>query len=174
MTDWIQAAKNLGFDAAVPLDPQKLRSRKDIRAMCAADKCGAYGKNWTCPPYCGTTWECERKMAGYSRGILLQTIGHQSKAIDSRCYRETEKRHLENFHILAELVRTEHPDALCLGSGGCRICRPCAHPLPCRFPGKALSSMEGYGLFVTQVCRDAGLPYYHGELTITYTVCILF
>jgi hypothetical protein len=34
--------------------------------------------------------------------------------------------------------------------------------------------MEGYGLFVTQVCRDAGAAYHHGERTITYTACVLF
>ncbi len=34
--------------------------------------------------------------------------------------------------------------------------------------------MEGYGLFVTQVCRNAGLPYHHGEKTVTYTACILY
>ncbi|MDE8682148.1 DUF2284 domain-containing protein [Blautia schinkii] len=48
----------------------------------------------------------------------------------------------------------EFPDMLMLGAGGCRICGHCAYPKPCRFPEKAISSMEAYGLFVTQVCRD--------------------
>ena len=34
--------------------------------------------------------------------------------------------------------------------------------------------MEGYGLFVTQICRDNGLSYHYGERTITYTACVLF
>ena len=34
--------------------------------------------------------------------------------------------------------------------------------------------MEGYGLFVTQVCRDSGLAYYHGPRTITYTSLVLY
>ena len=38
----------------------------------------------------------------------------------------------------------------------------------------AYASMEGYGLFVTEVCRTAGLPYHHGEKTITFTACILY
>ena len=96
------------------------------------------------------------------------------KAIDSRAYRETERRHLQQFHALAEAVKQVHPEALCLGSGGCRICKKCAFPEPCRFPEKACASMEGYGLFVTQVCRDHGLAYHHGEKTVTYTACILF
>ena len=170
---WLENAKKLGFDVAVPMDPQKLTAREDVRAMCAADKCGAYGKNWTCPPAVGTLEQCQQKMRQYTRGILVQTVGHMRKAVDSRCYRETEKRHREHFHALAEIVRREHPGALCLGAGGCTLCKPCAYPAPCRRPGQAVSSMEGYGLFVTQVCRDAGIPYHHGEKTITYTSCIL-
>ena len=174
MTKWIERAKALGFDTAVPLDPQVLEAREDVRAMCAADKCGAYGKNWTCPPAIGTVAECQERMGRYQRGILLQTVGRMQKDIDSKCYRETERRHLENFRTLAEEIWTEYPAALCLGAGGCRVCKVCAYPEACRFPDKAVSSMEGYGLFVTQVCRDAGARYHHGEKTITYTACVLF
>jgi predicted metal-binding protein len=174
VTRWLEKAKELGFDMAVAMDPQALTAREDVRAMCAEDKCGAYNKNWTCPPAVGTTEECQRKMRQYRQGILLQSIGHMSKAVDSKCYRETERRHMQNFYILAEWIRKEHPDALCLGAGGCRVCRQCSYPEPCRFPDKAVSSMEGYGLFVTQVCRDAGVAYHRGDRTITYTACILF
>lgn len=174
MTDWLEQAKFMGFDAAAPLDPRRLEARIDVRAMCAADKCHAYGKNWTCPPACGTLDECQKKMHSYSRGLLLQTVGHMKKTIDSRAYRETERRHMDNFRGFAAAIRNTYPDALCLGAGGCRVCKVCAYPEPCRFPGQAMSSMEGYGLFVTQVCRDSGLPYHYGEKTITYTACILY
>lgn len=172
--DWIEKAKEMGFDAAAPLEPQTLTAREDVRDMCAADKCGAYNKNWTCPPACGTVEACQEKMRSFDHGILLQSIGHLTKAIDSKCYRETERRHMQNFYAFAEEIRKVYPNALCLGAGGCRVCKKCAYPEPCRFPEKAMSSMEGYGLFVTQVCRDAGVPYYYGERTITYTACVLY
>ena len=171
---WVEKAKTMGFEVAVPLDPQTLIAREDVRAMCVEDKCGAYNKNWTCPPAIGTVEECQKKIRQYKSGILLQTVGQTTKTVDSRCYRETEQRHIKNFYALAEAIRKVHPDALCLGAGGCRICKQCAYPEPCRFPDKAVSSMEGYGLFVTQVCRDAGIPYHHGDRTITYTACVLF
>lgn len=127
-TRWLEKAKELGFDMAVTMDPQALTVREDVRAMCSEDKCGAYNKNWTCPPAVGTTEECQRKMRQYRQGILLQSIGHMSKAVDSKCYRETERRHMQNLYILAEWIRKEHPDALCLGAGGCRVCRQCSYP----------------------------------------------
>ena len=174
MEHWIQTALELGFSAALSLNPATLVPRQDIRDMCAADKCRAYGKNWTCPPHCGTLDACGQKLQSYSRGILLQTVGKTEKAVDTKAYRATEERHLSMFYQLAEQIQAIYPNALCLGSGGCRICKECAYPEPCRFPEKACSSMEGYGLFVTQVCRDNGAAYYHGENTVTYTACILF
>jgi len=164
----------MGFDEAKSLDIATLRPMDMVRNMCAADKCHAYGKNWTCPPHCGTLEQCAEKLHSYRHGLLLQTVGHLKKRIDGRTIAQTEKRHLEQFHRFAELVREYDPDALCLGAGGCRICKVCAWPEVCRFPEKACSSMEGYGLFVTQVCRDNNLPYHHGERTITFTACVLF
>ena len=171
---WCQAAKVMGFTEAAPLDIATLRPREDVRAMCAQDKCGAYGKNWTCPPHCGTLAQCAEKMGSYRHGILLQTVGAMAKAIDTKAYRRTEQLHLEQFHALVKCMAIPFPNALFLGSGGCRLCRECAYPDPCRFPEEACSSMEGYGLFVTDVCRENGLAYHHGDKTVTYTACILF
>ena len=171
---WIEEALALGFSEAASLNVKTLLPREDVRAMCAADKCGAYGKNWTCPPHCGSLEACREKMNNYDHGILVQTVGQTEKRIDTKAYARTEQRHLALFQQLAQRIKEEYPEALCLGSGGCRVCKTCAWPETCRFPEKAYASMEGYGLFVTQICRDNGLPYYHGENTITYTACILF
>ena len=169
-----EMAREVGFEEAAALDVSTLRASEMVRNMCAADQCRAYGRNWTCPPLCGTIGDCQKQMSSFRHGILVQTVGIMRKTIDSRAMAETEQLHLQRFHRLADLVRREYPDALCLGAGGCRICGKCAWPDPCRFPERATSSMEGYGLFVTQVCRDNGLAYHHGEKTITYTACILF
>ena len=174
MENWIKKAIGLGFDEAAVLDVATLQPRADVRAMCAADKCGAYGRNWTCPPHCGTLDDCAARIGGYSRGILLQTVEKLEKTIDTKGYRRAEERHLRQFRAFAESIREMYPTALCLGAGGCRICPKCAFPDPCRFPEKAYPSMEGYGLFVTQVCRDNRIPYHHGERTVTFTACVLF
>ncbi len=174
MERWLTQAIAIGFDVASPCDVSTLKPMKQVREMCASDRCHAYNHNWTCPPNCGTLEECSEKIKKYRQGILLQTIGHMQKDIDTRCYRETELLHMENFLKFTSLIRQADPNALCLGAGGCRICKQCAFPEPCRFPEKAYSSMEGYGLFVTQVCRENNIPYYHGPRTITYSACVLF
>jgi predicted metal-binding protein len=171
---WIDTACDLGFTHAAALDAAALVPRADVRAMCAGDKCGAYGKNWTCPPHCGSLEACTQVLSRYGKGILVQTVGTLAKTIDTRGMRRAEEAHLARFYALVKAVKASVPDALCLGSGGCRLCPSCAYPEPCRFPELACPSMEGYGLFVTQVCRDSGLAYHHGEKTVTFTACVLF
>ena len=174
MDKWIEAALKCGFTEAAVLDVKTLKPMPMVRDACAEEKCGAYGKNWTCPPHCGTLEECEAKMRRYTHGLLLQTVGKLEKSVDTRGYARVEAEHLAAFHRFAEEIRKDYPNALCLGSGGCRICGRCAFPEPCRFPEKACASMEAYGLFVTQVCRDNAIAYHHGPKTITYTACVLF
>ena len=174
MENWIRIAKECGFTHAVPLDIATLVPKPAVRDMCAADTCGAYGKNWTCPPHCGTLEECGQKLRSYGHGLLVQTVWQLEKRIDTRGYAAAEEKHRESLRKLYRLLRREYPDALCLGAGGCRVCASCAYPEPCRFPIQAMSSMEAYGLFVTQVCRDCGAVYHHGEGTITFTGCILY
>lgn len=78
MTQLLEQARSLGFDTAVPLDPATLEAREDIRAMCSADKCRIYGRNWGCPPHCGTVEECQQKMHIYSGNATnLVTLRHR-------------------------------------------------------------------------------------------------
>ena len=87
---------------------------------------------------------------------------------------ETEKAHKEHFFELEEKLRSKYPRMLPIGSGACTRCTSCTYPdAPCRFPDKTFASMEAYGMLVTQVCQDNGLPYYYGPCTIAYTSCFL-
>ena len=174
MTDLIALAKECGFDEAGVLDVATLEVKPMVRDTCASDKCHAYDHNWTCPPACGTLEECEAEMRKYEHGIIVQCVGRMEKRIDTKCYYETGRRLAVAIRKMREEVEKEYPDVLALGAGGCVICKECAYPEPCRFPDKAISSMEAYGLFVTSVCRDNGMNYYYGPKTIAYTGCILY
>ena len=72
--EWVAYAKELGFSEAAPVVPADLKPNAEVRAMCAADKCHAYGKNWTCPPECGSLEECAARISAKTRGILVQSV----------------------------------------------------------------------------------------------------
>lgn len=163
-----------GFDHAGALNVSALHFDPAVREMCAADRCGSYGRCWTCPPGCGTLEEIGEKASRYHRGILVQSTGQLEDDFDIDTMMDTEKRHKASFLALAEIIRKEYPNCLPMASGGCTICQSCTYPdAPCRFPQLAIPSMEAYGLMVSQVCKDSGIPYYYGAKTLTYTACIL-
>ena len=122
-----------------------------VRAMCAADRCGQYGKNWACPPACGSLAQAAAAIARCRRGLLVQTTGPLAHPLDYPAM-----------------------ESLALTAGACTLCARCTCPTrPCRYPSKRLTSMEAYGLWVSDICQKSGLPYNYGPQTLTYTSCVL-
>lgn len=168
MTDWTKRALELGFSHAAPWHT-KVPPLEAVRDMCAADKCHAYGKNWTCPPHCGSLAQCAAQLDAHPHGLLVQTVAQLEDEFDYETMVEAEQAHRAAFLMLAQELQEAMQQVLCLGTGGCRLCPQCAYPAPCRFPDKAHASLEGYGLMVSQLCSENQLPYYYGKGTVTYT-----
>ena len=169
----IDLAKEYGFETTAPLNMATLDAKEEVRAMCAANTCRAYGSNWSCPPACGTIAQCAEKMSKFTRGILVQTIGEREDSWDFEAAQEAAENHKERFRKISLRLWKDGVKALPLCAGSCPICETCNYPEPCRFPDKAISSMEAYGLLVNKVCTDNGVPYNYGEERIAYSGCIL-
>lgn len=173
-TQLLALAEELGFSHAGELNVAELEFLPQVRDMCAADRCNKFGKCWSCPPGCGTLEEAAAKAAQYKRGVLLQSTGELEDDFDVETMQETEQLQHDRFLAFVERVRAEHPGCLPMATGACSICETCTYPdAPCRFPDKAIPSMEAYGLWVSKVCEQSGMPYYYGPKTITYTSCVL-
>ena len=176
MTDeeLLSLAKEYGFDFAAPMDATRLEVLQDVRDACKANRCGAYNTTWACPPAFGDLEESRAMLAKYRRGLLVQSVQTLEDDFDWEGIEALGKRHGENFRSMYAGLKQAYPGMLALGAGGCRICAKCTYPdRPCRFPDKMTYSMEGFGLFVTQVCRLCGLDYNHGRGTMTYSGCFL-
>ena len=174
MVDLLALALQAGFSHAAELDMNSLSALKEVREMCAADRCRAYGRSWSCPPACGSLEDNQARMRAYPHGILLQTTGEMEDDFDVEALGRTQLLHKKQFETLVRQIRTMDRDCLPLTAGSCTICRKCTYPdRPCRFPGKMFSSMEAYGLLVSDVCIKSGLKYYYGPRTITYSSCVL-
>ncbi|MBR6678120.1 MAG: DUF2284 domain-containing protein [Oscillospiraceae bacterium] len=167
-------AKDIGFSRFAAVDVSALLAREDVRQLCAADRCGHYGKNWSCPPYAGELTAAQKQLARCTEGVLVQTTGNLADEFDIEGIGRLMQLHSRRFATLARQARLLYPKVLPLSAGPCTVCRRCTCPTrPCRFPQKRLSSMEAFGLMVGDVCRAAGLPYSDGSKTMTFTSCIL-
>ena len=163
-----------GFSHAGAVDPATLKPMEQVRAMCAANKCQAYGKNWMCPPACGTVEECAERIGRYENGLLVQVTGELEDDFDAEAIMGAGARLKELADSFAAKMRERFGRVMLLSAGACSVCKKCAYPEPCRFPDRATSAMEGYALLVTQVCQANGMKYYYGPKTITYHAVLLF
>jgi predicted metal-binding protein len=163
-----------GFSHVALLDCSTIELKEEVRQMCEANTCHKYGRCWSCPPGCGTLEECREKVGRYRWGILVQTVGELEDALDGETMMETEALHKEHFYAFEKILRQQYPSMLAIGAGCCTKCKTCTCPdAPCRFPDQSFSSMEAFGMLVTQVCQANHLAYYYGPCTIAYTSCYL-
>lgn len=169
-----ELAKQFGFSAFSPLDTQTIKLNPEVRAMCASNTCGQYGRRWSCPPGCGTLEECEARLQPFSTGILVQSIGDVEDSFDFEAMTEIETMHKARFRKMYACLRAQTSDVLAIGSGCCTSCAECTYPnAPCRFPEEMYLSMEAYGILVSEVCKANNLPYYYGSGRIAFTGCFL-
>lgn len=167
-------AEEIGFEHTGNLDPATIELKEEVRQMCASGKCAVYDKRWSCPPGCGTLEEYRELLKGYTRGILVQSVGELEDSFDVETMLEIEAAHKERFYALRKALNERGIEALAAGAGCCTVCKECTYPdAPCRFPEQKMSSMEAIGMLVTEVCTANGLPYFYGENTIAYTSCFL-
>lgn len=63
-----------------------------------------------------------------------------------------------------------------LCAGGCGVCKTCAKRTgeSCRFPEKAMPSLEAYGVNVSALAKASNMNYINGQNTVTYFGAVLF
>ena len=170
----IEKATELGLNKHGFFDPQVLPLREDVLAMCEQNICGQYGKNWTCPPGNGRLEDWREKIKEYRAGMIFQRVCQLEDSFDWEGMMDGEKVIKEAFTELKRLNPTEDEKLLFLAVGGCTLCEVCLYPdAPCIMPDLAMPSVESLGILVSELCTLAGIPYYNGQDTITYTGAVL-
>lgn len=159
------------FKAAfVPLS--NVKTDVSFREMCERNVCGKYGKCWTCPPDQGDINELIESLKAYTQVLVYQTVSKLEDSFDIEGMYEAGRRHNQ---LLQEIMKLYNSDTLgCkvmhLGAGGCQVCERCAKMdgTPCRFPEKAVSSLETYGINVSELAKSGNMKYINGQDTVTY------
>ena len=143
----------------------------EFRQLCESNACGMYGRSWMCPPLIGSVDELIAQAKTYRTAIVYQTVDALEDSYDFEGMMAAGEKINRLSQTLRHHMRKMGEDtSLFLGSGGCRICARCAKldNKPCRFPGEAMSSLEAYGINVSELARTAGMKYINGVDTVTY------
>ncbi len=148
----------------------------DLRSYCEANICGNYGKNYACPPNVGDSQELIDKAKSYEKALVFQTVTQIEDSFDFEGMKEAARKHSKVADTINKEIGKQFDIYLQLTAGECTVCETCAltEDRPCRFPGKAISSLEAYCMNVSTLAERCQMKYINGQNTVTYFGAFLF
>ena len=160
------------FENVKEISTAKIILSQEVRKMCEQNKCGQYGKNWTCPPAVKSVDEFKADIAAYDTFLIIYQVYDVKSSFDWRGMVAAGDDFKDRLCALKREMEAAHPDLdfLFLGAGGCHLCKRCTYldDEPCRCPEDAIVSVEAAGMDVMALMKDNGLKYYHGKNTVTF------
>ena len=159
------------------IDAREISLDCAFRAMCEANSCGMYGRCWMCPPDVGDIDVLISEVAEYDYALVYQTVTSLEDSFDFEGMIEAKKRTYPIAQKLRDVFRECGVErVLHLGAGGCGVCETCSRRTnePCRYPERAMPSLEAYGVNVSRLADAAGMRYINGQDTVTYFGAVLF
>lgn len=176
MDELVQIGRSCGADKAATVDVAVIPFRPEFRAMCEMNTCGKYGRCWMCPPDVGPIGPMIEQAQRYQKAFVFQTIGALEDSFDIEGMEAAAKQHNRVAQAVAERTLPLLGDALVMGAGNCQVCATCARAdeEPCRYPDKAIASLESYGIAVSELAPLCGMNYINGTNTVTFFGAILF
>lgn len=172
----IDSAIKSGADNAAVADVMRIPFRREFRAACEQNTCGKYGTCWMCPPDAGDVDDLIARAKGYRHALIFQSIGRLEDSFDIEGMQDAAKKHNELAQRLYSELGETLDNPLKLGAGSCHICERCTRldDVPCRYPDKAIASLEAYGIAVSELAELCGMNYINGQNTVTYFGGFLF
>lgn len=142
----------------------------ELRQRCKGNKCGNYGMNWTCPPHVEEIHTLIQDLKEYKTALIFQCV----YSLDDMDIVEARKNYRKLTNKVVHIFSTTEPQAKLLSVGGCHICEQCGAITnrPCQFPSIAYSSLEAYGIKVSELARISNMELKNGNNTITYFAAI--
>ena len=178
MEKLVETALSIGATRAKIIDVDTIPFNAELRTYCEQNSCGAYGKNYMCPPACGEINELIEKAKSFKNGLLFSTVYEIEDKYDFEGMSAASKKfEKQGRQIKKECEKIlDGIPSLMLGAGGCSICKTCGIKTdePCRFPEDAFPSVEAHGIYCFQLLQIHGMPYNNGEATVTYIGLLLY
>ena len=145
-----------------------------VRYICETE-CPQYGRSWSCPPAVGTVEECRARVNRYEEAFVFASLSEVESMDNLNLMLESRKGHEEITRQITKLFREAGCEMLTLSTESCIQCKQCTYPdAPCRRPEVQYPCVESYGIMVTELSEQIGIPYMqeYGVLT-WYSVIVL-
>ncbi len=155
-------AQDLGCTQTRLLLTRQIILDERVRMKCFSNSRQQYNRNLMCPPFLPSLEEIRKVLDKYAFALITM-LRHP-------CNMDNWKDDFDKAGIWMNetVLKLEKKSfelgfymSLGLGSGECKLCKACVASdggKICRHPGKACPSVEGMGIDVFHLCREANLP----------------
>ena len=168
----LEVIKKLTYQYAF-LKASDIPFRDYVVEACAMNYCGRYNKTWQCPPGIGKLQDLQERCLSFEKGLLFTTLHKIEDSFDIEGMNDGRIEHEKITDKIVELFDAKNIHVL--SAEGCGLCEKCTYPTsPCRYPQKARSSVEAYGISVVEMAQNCNINYKNGVNTVTYFSLILF
>lgn len=156
------------------MDPKLIPFSQAVADACRANACGRYGTCWTCPPGVGEYTALEQSIRKYDRAAVFTCKYELEDCFDFEGMMDGQQKTMAILHEITDALRQAGQSFRVFGCAGCTLCEKCTYPdAPCRFPEKAVVSVEACGIDVVKLASQLQLNYNNGVNTVTYFCVVL-
>ena len=172
----VEKIKMIPFSNVSEADVSDISFEPSLLELCKLNQCGNYGKCYTCPPIVGDIDTLVAKAKSFVRIIVFQKVYKIEDSFDIEGMDEAVKDFAMLVQKVNEICKSEPYNLQVLGAGGCRLCERCGiiDNIECRFPDRAVPSLESYGINVSKLAQICGMKYINGQNTVTYFGGVLY
>ena len=156
----LDLAREAGFFPAL-CDTADIPVEYAFRRYCEENLCGQYGKNYGCPPHCGTPEEMEHRLRVPGRALVLQSEWPISDYTDRAAITAAKVAHNAASFALLQRLAADGVRGFMVGCSGCTLCEECAlfRGEPCAYPDQRYACMSAYCVHVLDLATRCGLRY---------------
>lgn len=172
----LQLAQNAGFTKSTIINTEDLVFVPEYRKYCEENTCGNYGKNYACPPECGTPQEMKEKALQYRQAVVFYTTDTVKSAFDDAETSKKKKRHMYMAWDVVDEYRRQGIEGEQILAGSCCLCSTCkkASNEPCVHPERRANDMSSYCIDVTKLAELCNMDIAWKENEASYFSMYLF
>lgn len=170
-------ANQIGIQTCLEFNPEVLIPEERVRGYCTQNRCGNYGKSYTCPPNVPSIAEVKTKFKQYHHGILLRQTVNLNIKLDWKLMKPSLLDFNNNVLKVEDYLKENGiKEVWGIAAGTCALCEVCGarDNQPCAHPDKARSSIEALGIDVALLLRGLGLDYQFHADRVIWTGCVLY
>ncbi len=155
----LERAFEEGFAAAAVIPTEQFHFVPEYRVYCEENRCGNYGKNYGCPPDCGTTDEMKEKVRAFQKGLVLQTRWKDVDPMDGEEMKALKREHTGMTSRLVKRLRAEGLEGRPIMAGPCNFCPACGlvEGKPCPHEELRFSCLSAYCIDATRLAESCGM-----------------